>query len=393
MATSPIGAVTVDQLLRSNHFIQGVHSRIGATGNVFQSAYIPNRNMSTEPPLPPGFSTIGWDLFDNTRTVSEVRPELSGPARVIKKPIGHNTATLVRSYEAMLFETNRIAGFRPLGKPIGTLSPQGQEYVARQLKFLLQKQYNMREFMLNRMLRGGFDIKSQVGDRQILTEAGSGQISVDYQIPAANKTQLALGAAAANLITATWAAAGTDVIGQWLSIQQAQERQCGLPPEWAWITSIMLGYLINNTALRNAGGSAFRVWEMMQNRDMTTLDGLRQRGVDVIFRALPQVTFKTYDGVLNIEQDRDSLDIADCSLFIPNTAVIITPKPGEWMGQAVGQEYFIEQYGQNEVMKTATHNFARRELKPTPGTDVHVWSKSLPLLYIPKAVLYATTVF
>lgn len=391
MAASPIGAVTIEQLLRSYAFVLSVRSRIGATGNVFQQFYnLTAEGPQGQAPVPPGYDAVSWDYFDNTRTMAELRPSLSGPARVIPKSAGSASAVLLRSYEALLFEANKIAGFRPFGKPIGTLSKSGEEYVARQTKNLLQKQMNLREFAASRVFRGGFDIKNTGGDRQILTEFGSGQISVDYKIPASHTLQLALGAAAANLLDATWATASTDIIKHCHLLRQAAERESGLPVKHGWLSSLIYIYLINNDKLRAAGGSAFRVWENLQTKRMETLDGFRERGDEVVFRALPQFTWHVYDGVLNVEQDRDSLAIADNTLFVPADKVIFTPEPGDWLSQAVGQEIVQEQYGGSKKVITGQHNWSRNTVEPTPGTDLHVLSKFLPILYVPRAVYYPT---
>lgn len=394
MAASPIGSVTVEQLLRSQAFITGVRSRIGATGNVFQNFY--NLGLDGpigQAPVTAGTDVVGWDYFDNTRTIAEVRPTLAGPARVMLKAVGFATASLIRFYEAILIEDNRIAGFRPMGKPVGTISKSGEDYVARQTRNLLQRQANAREFAVSRLFRNGFDIKHLGADKQVLTEAGSGQIQIRYQIPTNHTAQLALLAGNADIITAKWATASTDIIGQWHNLRQVAERESGMPPRHVWNTSQAYISLINNDKFRAAGGSAFRVWEDLQTKKMQTLDGIRERGEDVVFRALPQATFHVYDGVLNVDQDRDSSAIADNALMIPNDKAIITPEPGDWIGQAVGREIITEQYGGRPQEYEATHNWVRRTVEPTSGTDLHVWSKYLPILYVPKAVYYATIDF
>lgn len=394
MAASPIGAVTVEQLLRNQPFIQGVYSRIGATGNVGQSFLGLGLETQSQQPVQPGTDVAAWDYFDNTRLLAEVRPNLSGPARPIAKPVGTAFGVLIRFYEALLFEDNRIAGFRPPGKPIGTLNKAGEDYVARQLKIMLQRQQNAREFMVWRMLRNGFDIKHLGADRQTLTEVGSGQIQVRYQIPSNHTAQVALDTASANVFDVTWATASADVIKHWHTLRQISERESGMPIKHGWLTSKPYINLINNDKLRAAGGSAFRVWEQMQTQKMQTLAGFRERGDDIEFRALPQAKFHVYDGVANVDQDRDSSVLADTSLFIPNDTCIITPEPSsEWVGQAVGQEIFTENYGQQPKTVTGSHNFVRREIAPTSSTDLHVWSKSLSLLTVPKAIYYPQVVF
>jgi len=394
MPASPIGYVTVEQLLRSQSFIQGVFSRIGATGNVFQKFFgLDLTGPLGQAPVPPGVDVVAWDYFDNTRTIAEVRPSISGPSRPVARPVGVANGALIRFYEALLLEHNRIAGFRPMGKPVGTLDKNGEAYVARQLKALLQRQMNAREFAVSRLFRNGFDIKHLGGDRQILVEAGSGQTQVRYQIPTDHTGQLPLLSGAANIITTKWATSSADVIGQWHNLRQVSERESGMMVKHAFISSQPYVSLINNDKLRAAGGSAFRVWEDVQTRKMETMDKIRERGEDVVFRALPNATFHVYDGVLNIDQDRDSSAIADVSQFIPNDRAIITPEPGEWIGQAAGQEYVTKNYGGQPEVVSGSANWTRNIIEPVSGVELHVWAKFLPILYVPKAVYYATVDF
>lgn len=395
MAASPIGTFHIDQLLRTP-FVAFVRSRVKATGAVFQNYYnLGGDSNGTMPPLPPGHDMAFWHYFDSTRTIGTVRPSIAGPSRPVPKSAGIASGALIRYYEAMTFEYNRIAGYQALGKPIGFLTSSGQDWVARQMSFLLQRHQNLMEFAISRMFRGGFDIKtSGNGNIHSLVEYGSGQMSVNYQIPATHKTKIALNTSGTDVIDATWSAAGTDLINQHAILRQVSERESGFTLKDVWITSRNYVNLVNNTGLRNAGGSAFRVWEDFQTQNMSTLNGMRERGQDVHFRALPGWTFHVYDGVLNVDQDRDSLDEADNSLFIPNTQAIYTPAPSsEWIGKISGQETVIEQYGGQPKTITGLHNFKRRVLDPVPAEELHIQDKFLPILEVPRAVYYPLVVF
>ena len=389
------GALHIDQLLRTPYVI-GVKSRIKATGAVFQNFYgLGSEGAVTEPPLPPGHDIAVWHYFDNTRTVGTIRPRLSGPSRPIAKPAGVAHAVPLRFYEALSFDYNTIAGYRALNKPIGFLSSQGEDWVTRQMGYLLQRHQNLREVAAARMIvNGGFDIKtSGNGHTHTVVATGDGQISVNYQIPANHKTQIALDTGGANVFTTSWANAAADAILQHAILRQVAERESGYTLKHVWITSKQAVNLINNTGLRNAGGSAFRVWESYVQQQMQTLQGMRERSADLVFRALPDWTFHCYDGVINLDQERDSTAEADTSLFIPNDGAIYTPEPGDWLGNIVAQEIVIEQHAGQPQTVTGLPQWKRRLIEPIPAEELHLLDNFLPILYVPKAVYQATTVF
>lgn len=394
MAASPIGAIHIDQLLKTP-FVNGVYSRVKAVGSVFQNFFGLTGESSGLPPVAAGQRTVFWEYFDNTRTVGTVRPHLAGPSRPVQKAAGIASGTLLRYYEALTFESNRIAGYRALGKPLGYLSSSGEDWIARQLSYLFQRRQNLVEFIVSRMLtRQGFDIvTSGASNVHQVTEYGSGQLSVDYQVPATHRTQIALGAGGADIITATWSNAATDIISHLANLRMVAERESGYTLKHGWISSPQYINMVNNTGLRNAGGSAFRVWESYVNRDMQTLQGLRERGADLVFRALPDWTFHVYDGVLNVAQDRDSLATADNTLFIPTTSCVFTPDPGDWCAMMLGNEIVKEQYGSTDKEVTGLHNWVRQVIDPVAAHEVHVLDNFLPVLTVPRAIYQATVQF
>ena len=58
----------------------------------------------------------------------------------------------------------------------------GQNYINRQLEYMTQRFRNSREFMISRMLRGGFGVK-QTGESWIPVEKGAGTFDIDYSLP------------------------------------------------------------------------------------------------------------------------------------------------------------------------------------------------------------------
>jgi hypothetical protein len=396
MPAAATGTYNIDQLLRTP-IVQGVRSRIAQNGTVFQRFLGLGPNTATEPAIAAGHQRFFWEYFDHTRTVGGVRPYNSGPGKPIPKAAGIASGVLMRFYESLDFDANKVAGYRVQGKPIGYVNSNGAAWIAKQMKYLFERHQNQLEFVCSRMLRGGFDIKLRQaaagqtgGNSHAVVESGSGDIAVDYQIPANHKSQIALLAGATNVITATWATASTDLILHHANMRLVSERETGMVLRHGWINSTNYVNLVNNEKLRAAGGSAFKVWDMVQTARIPTLDGMRESGETVEFRGLPGWTYHVYDGVLNVDQDRDSLAEADSSLFIPSDKVIWTPDPGDWAGKYIGKEVVKEDAASQMKEVEGFHHWKRQEYKPVPRWELHLLDNYLPVLYVPKAVYYAT---
>lgn len=389
-----VGSVSLQQVLRHPYVLKVV-SRMKAPGTPFQSFYGVGMGSTSNLVVPAGMRAFTYDIFDNTRTVGSVRAPEAGPKRVRRQRVGVGSGHLLRSYEAMGVTYEQIANLRPLGSPIGTLDRNGQSYVTKQIAYQTQRMRNLREWTLTRMFRGSFYI-SMSGDDHILSDS-SGQITVDFQHPSAQRGQLACGDAGAAIIDAPWSANSTDMITQLLNLNKAAERRTGLPIEHIWINSTTLGWLVNNTSLQAAGGAAFRVWETAEWKDMETIDGnSRRRGLDVRFRAIPWVTFHVYDGVLHAPSAQiDVIPAAstDVDMVIPNGRALMTPAPSsEWLSYAQGTEIIQKTMSSAPESVVGFQTWQMPTMNPF-GRDLIFLDNFFPIPYIPAAWYYATIDF
>lgn len=388
-----VGSVSLQQLLRHPHVIK-VLSRIKAPGTPFQSFYNVGMGGPSGMVIPAGQRSFAYDIFDSTRQISGVRAPEATPKRIRRQRVGVGSGFILRSYEAMGVTFEQIANLRPLGSPIGTLDSNGQSYVTKQIAYATERMRNLREWTLTRMFRGSFYI-SISGDDHILSDS-SGQITVDFQHPAANRSQLACGDAGANIIDSPWSNSAADIITQLLNLNKASERRTGLPIEHIWINSTTLGWLINNLPLQQAGGAAYRVWESAEWKSMETVDGnSRRRGLDVVFRAIPWVTFHAYDGVLappSAQVDTIIAASTDVDLVIPNGRALMTPAPGPWMGFAKGTEIMQKTYASAPESVVGFGTWQRPTLDPS-GRELLLLDNFFPCAFIPAAWYYATIDF
>ena len=315
---------------------------------------------------------FGFDILDATRQIARGRAPGVGPGTTTRKQVGHVSGTVYRSHEKIRLLMEEIFKTRPLGQQIGNdlVDIRGQQHVQRQLKYLVQRFRNSRENMVSRMLRGQCDLKFDVDDIRPIDTGGD--LTVDFQIPDDNKTQLYLGTGS-DIIDATWLAAGTDIIGHVLAINKAFTRLTGRALKHIWCNSTLYNSLLANTGLQTVTGSAYRVFEFLTGREVQNREGIPDSGFDVVFGAIPLVTFHVYDGVLcdpSLEGVNDETTVANTNLLIPDVNAIFTPEPDtDWVGWVEGSEWVSENIMDSGREVFGFHSWASRVIDP-PGMEL-----------------------
>ena len=385
-------AVTIHELTKTP-FVLGLFSRLKASGLALSSFYgIGPNSAATETTTK---NSLVYDLFDNTRTMSQGRGPYVGPAKIAPKRIGQGTAHLMRMYEAIPLMHQKLMGMRPLGGQIGEMDAEGSVYVGRQQKYAAQRFMNAVEFAVSRMFRGGYSILVD-GDSWSLRELGAGTVDVSFGVPANHLTTCAVGGADGTtaIFDATngWEGASCDVIGQLLELNKASERETGYVQKHIWINSTTYRMLLSNTGLSAVRGTANRIFDTQTRNQIATTDEAREQGFTVIFGAIPQFEFHIYDATAHngsIKTDSDTF--SELSMYIPDNKALITPDPGagDWYGLATG----VEPIRENDVAPvqyvSGLHSWAYPTNDP-PGFEWRMLYNFCPLLYNPKAFYYAT---
>jgi hypothetical protein len=385
-------AVTIHEMTKTP-FVLGVFSRLKAAGLALSDFYgIGPGKAPTE--VSPRRSLV-YDIYNTTRTMTHARSPYVGPGKSSPQKIGQSTAHALRLYEAIPLMYEKIFQTRPLGAQIGEIDATGQAYIARQQKYLAQRFMNAMEFMVSRMFRGGFSILID-GDDWKLREKGSGTVDVEYNLPAAHKSQLAVGGAAgsSDVIDASWDDPTTNIVQQLLNLNKASERISGYVQKHIWINSTTYGQLLNNEQLRDIRGTANRIFDSQTGRTIKTTEDARESGFQVIFGAIPQFTFHIYDAVSHVTVDKDSTTASELSLYIPDNIALITPEPemGGWYGLATCTEPIRENDISDVIYPNGLHSWSYPTNDP-PGFEQRVIWNGVPLLYNPYAHFYATVIF
>lgn len=373
------GEITLNELLSTTIVTKAI-SEIRMPNNRFQRFF----GMQ-----PGGFATsqvggrhFGWDIFNHTRTIAKARAPGSGPATTAAQVVGHVAAQAYRAHEKVHLDQERIFRTRPIGGQWGQVDSRGQGYVTKQERFIAQRFNNSREFMISRMLRGGFGVL-QDGDDFLPVELGAGLFDVDYQLPDAHKSQLAL--LGSDLLTATWENAASSHLTQILSIDAAFQQIHGMPVKHIWLNNATLSYLLNSNEMASVAGSAMTIFTQFDREGVVGPDGKPMGDRIIRFRALPFIDVHVYDAVLDVNGTETKIIPDDIAVFMaePDTS---------WTEWLEGSEVVAE-----NVMDVGSERFgfaAWTERKTQPaGWELIALDNGLPALYIPKALAYGTVKF
>jgi hypothetical protein len=349
-----------------------------------------------------GGHNAAWDIFDKTRTIAKGRAPGAGPATTAPQVLGQVRATIYRAHEKIMILDERVFRHRPVGGQYGEVDVAGQRYITQQEGYLAQRFKNSREFMLAHMCRGGFDLLRD-GEDWVPVADGAGTYSIDFQIPAGNKGECEMvdlaGTALisfvepdAATVTALWDqtyaklkwsdTTNAPIIGQVLALNEAFEAQHGRPVVHAWMSATTYQYMLNNTGLKNAAGTANTVFSDWRDSPMVNAEGIRDTGFEVVFRGLPFLRVHVYSAGLDVN--------GTFARLIADNVVIFTSEPEiDWFSMLEGSEMVRE-----NRMAPSTERYglaAWTELTTQPsGSELIAVDNCLPALYVPRCIVYAT---
>jgi hypothetical protein len=335
----------------------------------------------------PGGHVAGYDQFNRTRTMAKGRAPAVGPATSAPQVIGHVAMTMARFHEKIPILAEKVFRTRPLGQNWGAVDASGQSYITKQERFLAQKFVNAREFMCSRMLLGSHDFLIS-GDDVNPVETGSGNFTVNFQIPAGNKNQMAatVNSTDAAIIERPWNDPAADIIGQFFKMNAAQEALTGRPIRDVWVNSVTMAPLFKNTGLLEAAGIANTVWSRFERTEFRGPDGVQDTGLEVVFKGIPYMAFHSYDALL--------VDYAGNNIkVIPdNRAVILPAVDFDWCSWMNGSELVMENLLDQGTERFGFAAWTTQVIDPA-GWDLKAVLNGLPALYVPNCVFSPTVIY
>lgn len=338
-----------------------------------------------------------YDIFNPTRTMPVVRAPMTGPSRVARKPVGQKMITVARFYESLEIEFERVWQGRPLGGKYGTVDATGQSYIARQIKHELDKFSNVHEFMASQMFRGGWSLLPVGEDLYPVPKGTAGTLyDVDTLVPDEHKGQIPLDDGDEDIISVSWDDPNADLVQQLMTLQRVHAVRHGNPLRHIWGNSKTIAPLFNNLQIHRVGGTAVRVFDSLTGREQDPNKRFSDNGVDIVFRALPQWIFHTYDQVYIpgqvSEQFAAQTNPDNIKFFIPDGEVIITPEPGDWCEKVAGTEP-VQFNLQEKVRYVSGFAMGRDWAIDPPRVDLKFLTNVAPVLTQQFAVYNPTVIF
>jgi len=335
-------------------------------------------------------------LDDVTRVVGKARAPGTGPASVAVNPVGDVRVSCARFHEKVRLLGEFLGNLSPIIGPNSQIDSGGQSYIARQTVHLAEKYNNTIELMTTGMFQD--NLYFQMAGDNLLPVIGAPTtpnigIQVPFQMPAGNKNQLnVLGTG--NIIQVGWQNAGAPLIKNCLQLQAAMTQLSGYQPRHFWMNSLMWYNVLLNTEVRNTAGSSNTPFAQYDRVTELAMDGMPQPEFSAQLRGLPWATFHIADDVLVTGGDIDpswgtstgTTTVKVC----PDNTMIVAPDPSpDWTEMFLGGEYVSENAGQPMILKRG-YTFWKEWVTQPSCIELIALLNAIPLLYVPRAVAFAT---
>jgi hypothetical protein len=288
-----------------------------------------------------GSSNYSWDYLDYTRRTSRAFSPLQIPPQSQEMQPRTATMTVPHFGESLKFTYDQLRPWRPLGKPDGYIDEGGVQWITQQMQRCMMRMDNTREFMLSQLLSVGSYALQRNGDYWdvIPTASASGDyVTVDFAIPAAHKSQLNV-FGAGDIITATWATATNSIRNMLFNLRAASQKKYGLPITEVFINTNTFNYVMANNSMQMGGMASptgFTIYKSM-TKEPAPSDYRAHGAYDVVFHAMPLVTFHVNDNALlvNTEDETAVTSSTYNKTMIPDNVAVFTPPPSrDWLSVA-----------------------------------------------------------
>ncbi len=336
-------------------------------------------------------------LDDVTRVVAKGRAPGTGPASVAVNPVGDVRVSCARFHEKVRLLGEFLGNLSPIIGPNSQIDTGGQSYIARQTTHLAEKYNNTIELMTTGMFQD--NLYFQLSGDNLLPTIGAPTapnlgFQLPFQIPAGNKSQLNM-LGTGNIIQVGWQTAGAPLIKNHLQIQAAMTQLSGYQPKHEWINSLMWYNFLLNSEVRNAAGIANTPFATYERVPEMAMDGMPQPEFSARLAGLPTWDIHIADDVLVTNSDIDPTwaSAPSGATFIkvcPDNTSIICPDPSpDWTEMYQGAEYISENAGQPMTLKRG-YTFWKEWVTQPSCIELIALMNAIPLLYVPKAILFAT---
>lgn len=372
---------TLQEILAPQVIFKSITSRVKPVGDVLQRFWGLDVGTSNVEDIP---GRVGsYDVFDSVRSTASIRAPMAGPGRSAPQPVAQQPVTCARIFEAIPLFYDRIFPLRQLGKPSSEVDKGGMDYVTRQEGILRRKVANTREFLVAGMMRGTCQILAS-GDNWTPVFTG-GTHTIDWQVPASNKTNLNMTGGGAIIGTLWSDTTNATIFEDVHEVNAAFWQQHGYPLKHVWINSTIWGYVTNNAGLKARAGSA--------NLVFSRYDGLGQDGKGAYttdeyigeLRCLPGILWHVYDGGLDLN--------GTFTKFFTDTgagSAVFCPEPSPDLVAAIRGSEWVQENEASPAQERRGPYFWPTYYREPARIELNALDLFFPALRVPKAIAVGT---
>lgn len=316
---------------------------------------------------------FSYDVLNNSRKIATGRVPAQASNRVKPLKVGNVKGCFPRAAETIKLLDEELLNRRAIGGPDTSLDQRGEAYVTRQEAYLAQRFANLIEFQTAAMFRGSYSYDEE-GDELRHGFSGGGT-TVNYQIPAGNLSQLNM-LGAGNILSADWALAATDIPSHLHKINAAMVQLTGMGLAHVVLTSVGWQYIVNNTKVKDQGGSEQAPFE--------TMNRVGAGEFTAVLRALPWITFHVIDYGLEVWNGTTE---TFTKLVEDNRAAFLPEPSPRWVQYLEGSEIVTEGPSGPKHERFGFFAYSWPTHDPS-GWELAAVMNGIPALYVPSALAY-----
>ena len=347
-------------------------SRLKVTNTVLQRAFGMQKGGSAVRRNP---SRRGlYDIYNDTREVASASAPGTEALTRERFPIGQVAYSVPRHAEKIPILLEEVNQMRPIGGPVSSIDELGEQYILLQEQNQKMTITSLREFQIAAMLRGSYTW-TRSGRGYANTFSG-GEVTVNFQIPSGNKSQLDM-LGGGSIIGTAWDNAAAPIIRDCFQVNQAMIELIGKGLKDIWINSTVWGFVITNTEVQNLAGSV--------NNPVRSLNRGEDETFVAVLEALPWVTWHICDEVLKVYGTNTRV--------IPDTAAVFLPEMDGWVCEYMECPEPVVDPMTKKVSNQYGEYFYYDVKSDPVSYELHSRFNGLPILKVPAAVAFATVDF
>ncbi len=324
-----------------------------------------------------------YDIYDKPQDGVPVVMPGAPASREALHPIGQNAYQIARFNPSIHLLYDKLKNQRSFGQNDGVLDSNGINYVNLQTKMLGLKTLNSLEIMTLGMMQDSLYLIPKASDPNAfdLSFTSTNNIGrINFQIPTGNKGTLDMTGGGA-IIDAVWSLDNTKIVTHCNKISDAFVYLNGRPLSKIAIDSVGWSYVINNTEVRTAAGTASSPWSTYDVLPGNAPDGIRKPIKRAVLKALPEIEWTITD---------ERIKVAGSSVKkIPTGRAFFSTDPQDVYQLGYYKEPIVEKQGQAAVMKSGFSTWWEEKTNPS-GVEFFTLMNLLPMLNVPSAQAWGT---